>query len=119
MYGPAVRRAASLCLLLACLTLSLPATAANKPCSGRKGGVSHCQGDTFVCNDGSVSASKRSCSASSGGGFARACGTIGRAGGRRQLFVSFGRLLHGSSGRPLLLFGQRPEKLSAEVRASG
>ena len=67
-----VRRTAPLCLLLACLTLSLPATAANKPCSGRKGGISHCQGDIFVCNDGSVSASKRSCSASSGVGFAPA-----------------------------------------------
>jgi hypothetical protein len=75
MAGPGnvlVRRAASLFLLLACLILSLPASAANKPCSGRKGGVSHCQGDTFVCNDGSVSASKRSCSASSSGGFAPA-----------------------------------------------
>lgn len=76
MFG---RCAASLCLLLACLTLSLPASAANKPCSGRKGGVSHCQGDTFVCNDGSVSASKRSCSASSSGGFAPAPASAGRA----------------------------------------
>jgi hypothetical protein len=43
-------------------------TAANYPCSGKKGGVSHCAGDTFVCNDGSVSGSKRSCSAEHGGG---------------------------------------------------
>lgn len=47
--------------------LSMPVQAANKPCSGRKGGVSHCQGDTFVCNDGSVSASKKSCQATFGG----------------------------------------------------
>lgn len=36
-------------------------SAQNTPCSGRKGGISHCEGDTFVCNDGSASASKRSC----------------------------------------------------------
>lgn len=42
------------------------ASAANTPCSGRKGGVSHCQGRTFICNDGSVSASKRNCSADMG-----------------------------------------------------
>lgn len=44
------------------------AHARNYPCSGKKGGVSHCAGDTFVCNDGSVSGSKRSCSAEMGGG---------------------------------------------------
>lgn len=37
------------------------ASAANTPCSGKKGGISHCQGRTFVCNDGSVSGSKRNC----------------------------------------------------------
>jgi hypothetical protein len=37
--------------------------AANQPCSRGKGGVSHCQGSQFVCNDGSVSQSKRMCSA--------------------------------------------------------
>lgn len=49
------------------LLLSTPADAANYPCSGRKGGVSHCQGDIFVCNDGSVSGSKKSCQAQLGG----------------------------------------------------
>ena len=39
------------------------AQAANAPCSGSKGGISHCAGPRFVCNDGSVSASKRTCSA--------------------------------------------------------
>lgn len=43
------------------------ALAANVPCSGSKGGISHCQGSTFVCNDGSVSASKKDCSAYMGG----------------------------------------------------
>ncbi|MFT4182617.1 MAG: hypothetical protein QM636_11955 [Rhizobium sp.] len=38
----------------------------NTPCSGSKGGIDHCQGDTFICNDGSVSASKRSCLAYTG-----------------------------------------------------
>ncbi len=41
--------------------------AANTPCSGRKGGIAGCLGDTFVCNDGSVSGSKKSCSAYMGG----------------------------------------------------
>lgn len=68
------KRAACLCLLLTGMAFSLPAAAANQPCSGRKGGISHCQGETLVCNDGSVSASKRSCSAllGDGGGFAPA-----------------------------------------------
>lgn len=38
----------------------------NKPCSGKKGGVSHCAGSKFVCNDGSISGSKKHCSAGSG-----------------------------------------------------
>jgi len=41
--------------------------AGNYPCSGRKGGISHCVGSTFVCNDGSVSASTKNCSAYMGG----------------------------------------------------
>lgn len=32
-----------------------------KPCSGKKGGISHCQGTKYVCKDGSISASKKSC----------------------------------------------------------
>jgi hypothetical protein len=42
---------------------AMAAQAYNTPCSGRKGGVSHCAGATFVCNDGSVSASQKVCSA--------------------------------------------------------
>lgn len=49
------------------LGLAQPVLAANTPCSGKKGGVAACQGDTFICNDGSVSASKRSCIATMGG----------------------------------------------------
>lgn len=33
-----------------------------QPCSGKKGGVSHCSGTKFVCNDGSISQSKKKCS---------------------------------------------------------
>ncbi len=42
--------------------LGAAAFAANQPCSGKKGGISHCSGSKFVCNDGSTSASKKSCS---------------------------------------------------------
>lgn len=45
-----------------------------QPCSGSKGGISHCQGATFVCNDGSVSASKKNCSAVHGRGGSAALG---------------------------------------------
>lgn len=37
------------------------AHARNYPCSGKKGGVSHCQGDKFVCKDGTISSSKKIC----------------------------------------------------------
>lgn len=37
------------------------ALAGNTPCSGKKGGVAHCSGETFVCKDGSTSKSKRKC----------------------------------------------------------
>lgn len=53
-------------LLLALLSLSLLAPLAeargNKPCSGKKGGISHCSGSKFVCKDGSISQSKKVCS---------------------------------------------------------
>jgi hypothetical protein len=35
--------------------------AANYPCSGSKGEIARCVGDRFLCNDGSISASKRIC----------------------------------------------------------
>lgn len=43
------------------------ANASNLPCSGSKGGIVSCRGETFICNDGSDSGSKRSCSAYMGG----------------------------------------------------
>jgi hypothetical protein len=33
-----------------------------EPCSGKKGGISHCSGKKFVCNNGTISASKKTCS---------------------------------------------------------
>lgn len=47
-------------VLMLSSTISL---AANTPCSGRKGGIAGCDGDVFLCNDGSISASKKSCTA--------------------------------------------------------
>ncbi|EKP8508025.1 TPA: hypothetical protein ACF34J_003185 [Escherichia coli] len=42
--------------------VSFYADAGRKPCSGLKGGISHCTaGGKFVCNDGSISASKKTC----------------------------------------------------------
>ena len=44
--------------------VSMPLTVQAKgrqPCSGKKDGVSHCAGDKFVCQDGSISKSKRIC----------------------------------------------------------
>lgn len=34
-----------------------------EPCSGSKGGISHCSGAIFMCNDGTESQSKRNCAA--------------------------------------------------------
>ncbi|UUY07722.1 hypothetical protein LRS11_18160 [Pseudomonas sp. J452] len=63
-----------LCLVIAAaLALSsLEAVAANTPCSGKKGGIAGCDGDLFLCNDGSISGSKKSCSAYMGRGSAPA-----------------------------------------------
>lgn len=51
------------------LTLCLPhyTLAANTPCSGAKGGIARCDGELFVCNDGSISGSKKNCAALYGG----------------------------------------------------
>lgn len=57
----------------AAFALANEALAANFPCSGKKGGIARCQGETFICNDGSISGSKKSCSAS-----IRASGLLGR-----------------------------------------
>ena len=52
-------------LLAMAMALSMPVQAkwqGREPCSGKKGGISHCSGGKFVCNDGTVSRSKKTCS---------------------------------------------------------
>ncbi|WP_079374925.1 hypothetical protein [Acinetobacter baumannii] len=51
----------SLLLVLSSLSVA-EAGRGRQPCSGKKGGGSHCNGSKFVCNDGSISASKKICS---------------------------------------------------------
>lgn len=50
--------------LLALLVLTSPVISygANLPCSGNKGGVNHCEGSKFICNDGTASTSTKDCS---------------------------------------------------------
>lgn len=56
------------CLGIALLLLGSSVQArGNTPCSGSKGGIERCTGDSFLCRDGSISASKRSCIAYTGG----------------------------------------------------
>lgn len=63
-------------LAILCLLSSEALAQGRKPCSGSKGGISHCEGAIFVCNDGSVSKSKRNCSGESrGSGFSAATDT--------------------------------------------
>ncbi|QQZ44329.1 hypothetical protein IF690_12620 [Pseudomonas sp. SK3(2021)] len=45
------------------LLAAAPAFAANQPCSGKKGGIAGCDGELFLCNDGSISSSRKNCSA--------------------------------------------------------
>jgi hypothetical protein len=45
------------------LGLAHPSPAANTPCSGAKGGIARCDGALFLCNDGSISGSKKNCAA--------------------------------------------------------
>lgn len=52
-----------LCVLILLALSASSIDAANTPCSGKKGGIDRCDGDVFLCNDGSISASKKSCAA--------------------------------------------------------
>lgn len=54
-------RATALCACLLAVFSLNTAHARNYPCSGKKGGVSHCQGDKFVCKNGTISGSKQVC----------------------------------------------------------
>lgn len=51
-----------LIVLLLILPFGVAEARGNKPCSGKKDGISHCQGAIFVCNDGSVNQPKKNCS---------------------------------------------------------
>lgn len=64
---PRMKQIACFALAIGSLLAWPAADAANQPCSGRKGGIAQCDGDTFICNDGSISASKKSCQATFGG----------------------------------------------------
>lgn len=66
-------------LLVLAFGLALPSYAANYPCSGKKGGVARCDGPVFVCNDGSISGSKRNCSAERNGGRSAPLRSVGNA----------------------------------------
>lgn len=59
-----------LAVLLLLALIGVAAQAANTPCSGNKGGISGCDGELFLCNDGSISGSKKNCSAYFGQGSA-------------------------------------------------
>lgn len=49
-------------LLVLCSFLLAPAEAGNQPCSGSKGGIARCIEGKFLCQDGSISASRKVCS---------------------------------------------------------
>ncbi|MEG2467758.1 MAG: hypothetical protein RSB86_10145 [Comamonas sp.] len=55
-------RSKALCACLFAVLCLNTAHARNTPCSGKKGGVSHCQGEKVVCKDGTISGSKKICS---------------------------------------------------------
>lgn len=51
-----------------------------QPCDRGAGGVSHCQGDKFVCKDGRISGSKQKCTQAAGAtGTAKAARAAGLA----------------------------------------
>ncbi|TBU86775.1 hypothetical protein [Phytopseudomonas dryadis] len=68
-----------LAVFLLFLGLAQICAAANQPCSGKKGGIARCDGELFVCNDGSISGSKRNCSAERHGGSAAPLRAIGNS----------------------------------------
>ncbi|UNU74121.1 hypothetical protein LU293_04285 [Moraxella nasovis] len=49
-------------LVASTLLVTTPALAKGKqPCSGKKGGISHCSNGKFVCKDGTISKSEKVC----------------------------------------------------------
>lgn len=102
-------------LVLCC---AFAAKAENTPCSGRKSGIAACQGETFICNDGSVSGSKRSCSAYMGGfGPHRKPRSSDDTCLELRMFLSVRHLLHWPAWWALLHDGRRNEELSEQLKA--
>lgn len=89
---------APLIALLGLWLLAWPAQAANYPCSGSKGGVAHCSGELFVCNDGSISGSKKVCTGPQGGGAARGLLAAPSATGSSDCSCRSGRICTGPRG---------------------
>lgn len=53
----------SLVICLSLFFINVADARGNKPCSGKKGGIKHCTPEgKFMCNDGSISGSKKKCS---------------------------------------------------------
>lgn len=58
-----MKKILSLLALMMLVTMQAEAARGRQPCSGSKGGISHCTAEGgFICNDGSLSQSKRICS---------------------------------------------------------
>lgn len=58
-----MKKILSLLALIVLFTTQVEAARGRQPCSGSKGGISHCTAEGgFICNDGSLSQSKRFCS---------------------------------------------------------
>lgn len=58
-----MKKILSLLALMMLVTMQAEAARGRQPCSGSKGGISHCTAEGgFICNDGSLSQSKRFCS---------------------------------------------------------
>ncbi len=63
IMGAMMKKINLLLLLSILFTQQAEAARGRQPCSGSKGGIAHCTSDgRFVCNDGSLSQSKRFCS---------------------------------------------------------
>lgn len=54
-------KALTIGIILSFCMISVAEAKGRQPCSGGKGGIKHCQAGKFVCNDGSISASKKVC----------------------------------------------------------
>jgi hypothetical protein len=74
-----VRKVAAALLVAGVVAVSANARGnGRQPCDRGAGGVSHCQGDKFVCKDGRISGSKQKCTQAAGAaGAGKATGGAG------------------------------------------